>query len=148
MIVLAGLVVGCSGSTAGGVKMIRLLLFVKQALREMQKLLHPSAELPIKLNGKVVPNDIVYAVGGFFSVYVGLVIVLTFIMMATGLEPLVAFSAVAAGLGNLGPGLGEIASNVSTVSPTGKWVMIFAMLLGRLEIFTLLIVFTPSFWKR
>ncbi|MGH8516226.1 MAG: potassium transporter TrkG [Panacagrimonas sp.] len=148
MIVLAGLVVGCSGSTAGGVKMIRLLLFVKQALREMQKLLHPSAELPIKLNGKVVPNDIVYAVGGFFSVYVGLVIVLTFVMMATGLEPLVAFSAVAAALGNLGPGLGEVASNVSTVSTTGKWVMIFAMLLGRLEVFTLLIVLTPSFWKR
>ena len=89
-----------------------------------------------------------YAVGGFFSVYVGLVIVLTFVMMATGLEPLVAFSAVAAALGNLGPGLGEVASNVSTVSTTGKWVMIFAMLLGRLEIFTLLIVFTPSFWKR
>jgi trk system potassium uptake protein len=148
MIVLSGLVVGCSGSTAGGVKMIRLLLFVKQALREMQKLMHPNAELPIKLNGKVVPNDIVYAVGGFFSVYVGLVIVLTFVMMATGLEALVAFSAVAAALGNLGPGLGEVASNVSTVSPVGKWVMIFAMLLGRLEIFTLLIVFTPSFWKR
>jgi trk system potassium uptake protein len=148
MIVLTGLVVGCSGSTAGGVKMIRLLLFVKQALREMQKLLHPSAELPIKLNGRVVPNDIVYAVGGFFSVYVGLVIVLTFVMMTTGLEPLIAFSAVAAALGNLGPGLGEVASNVSAVSTAGKWVMIFAMLLGRLEIFTLLIVFTPSFWKR
>jgi trk system potassium uptake protein len=148
MIVLAGLVVGCSGSTAGGVKMIRLLLFVKQALREMQKLIHPSAELPIKLNGKVVPNEIVYAVGGFFSVYVGLVIVLTFVMMATGLEPLVAFSAVAAALGNLGPGLGEVASNVSSVSTAGKWVMIFAMLLGRLEIFTLLIIFTPAFWKR
>lgn len=149
IIVMAGLVVGCSGSTAGGVKMIRLLLFVKQAGREMQKLIHPSAELPIKLNGKVVPNEIVFAVGGFFSVYVGLVIILTFVMMvASSMEPVVAFSAVAAALGNLGPGLGEVASNVSTVSVAGKWVMIFAMLLGRLEIFTLLIIFTPSFWQR
>ncbi len=146
--VLASFMFGCSGSTAGGVKMIRLILFVKQALRELQRLVHPSAQLLIKFDGKTVSNDIVYAVGGFFSVYVGLTIVLTFAMVGTGLDTVTAFSAVASSINNAGPGLGEVYANMASVSTTGKWILIFAMLLGRLEIFTLLVVFTPSFWRR
>jgi trk system potassium uptake protein TrkH len=91
---------------------------------------------------------VVYAVGGFFSVYIGMTIVLTFAMMATGLDPVTAFSAVAACINNSGPGLGDLAASMAAVSDTGKWILTFTMLLGRLEIFTLLIVFTPSFWKR
>jgi trk system potassium uptake protein TrkH len=140
--------VGCSGSTSGGVKMVRLMLFVKQALREVQRLIHPSAQLPIKLGGRVVDDSVVYAVGGFFSVYIGFTILLSFAMMATGLEPVVAFSAVAATINNMGPGLGSISGSVAEVSDIGKWIMMFSMLLGRLEIFTLLIVFTPAFWRR
>lgn len=148
LIVLSGFMVASSGSTGGGVKVIRLMVFVRQAAREMKRLVHPSAELTIKIDGKPVPNDVVYAVSGFFSVYIGMTIVLTFVMMATGLDPVTAFSAVAAAINNMGPGLGAISTSVASVSDVGKWVMIFAMLLGRLEIFTLLIVFTPGFWRR
>ncbi|HEX4873166.1 MAG TPA: TrkH family potassium uptake protein [Nevskiaceae bacterium] len=148
LLLLSAFMFSCSGSTGGGVKMIRLVLFVRQALRELQKLIHPSAEVAIKYDGKVVPNEIVYAVGGFFSVYIGMTILLTFVMVATGLDVVTAFSAVAATINNMGPGLGSVNANVAVVSDVGKWVMIFAMLLGRLEIFTLLVIFTPSFWRR
>lgn len=148
MLMLCGFMVGCSGSTSGGVKMVRLMLFVKQALREVQRLIHPNAQLPIKLDGRVVDDSVVYAIGGFFSVYIGFTILLSFAMMATGLEPVEAFSAVAATINNMGPGLGSLSGSVAEVSDPGKWIMMFSMLLGRLEIFTLLIVFTPAFWRR
>jgi trk system potassium uptake protein TrkH len=148
LLVLATFMVSCAGGTGGGVKMVRLVLFMKQAQRELQRLVHPSAELTIKLDSKVVANDIVYAVGGFFSVYIGFTIVLTGLMIASGLDPVTAFSAVAACLNNAGPGIGSVNASVATVSIFGKWVLIFAMLLGRLEVFTLLVLFTPAFWRR
>jgi trk system potassium uptake protein len=148
MLMLCAFMVGCAGSTSGGVKVVRLMLFVKQAMRELYHLVHPSAEAPIKLQGRVVPDPVVYAVGGFFSVYIGFTILLTFVMMTTGLDAVTAFSAVSASLNNLGPGLGALSTSMDSVSTAGKWVMIFAMLLGRLEIFTLLIIFTPTFWRR
>jgi trk system potassium uptake protein TrkH len=148
MLVLATFMIACAGGTGGGVKMVRLVLFVKQALREMRHLVHPSAEMPIKLDKKIVPDAVVYAVGGFFSIYIGLTVVLTFIMMATGLDAVTAFSAVAACINNAGPGLGAVNANVAHVSDFGKWTLIFAMLVGRLEIFSLLVVFTPGFWRR
>lgn len=148
VLMLCGFMVGCAGSTSGGVKVVRLMLFVKQAFREMHGLIHPSAELPIKLQGKVVPDAIVHAVGAFFSVYIGATIILTLVMMATGLEAVTAFSAVAACINNMGPGLGHLNTSMAEVSDAGKWVLIFTMLLGRLEIFSLLIIFTPTFWRR
>jgi trk system potassium uptake protein len=148
MLVLCGFMIGCAGSTAGGVKVVRLLLFVKQALREMYHLVHPSAEAPIKLHGKVVEDAVVYAIGGFFSVYIGATIVLTFVMMTTGLDATTAFSAVAACINNMGPGLNQLNASMASVTDFGKGVLIFTMLLGRLEIFTLLIIFTPGFWRR
>lgn len=148
MLIMTTYMVGCAGSTSGGVKVVRLMLFVKQAGREMQRLIHPSAELPIKLQGKVVPDPIVYAIGGFFSVYIGATLVLISAMIATGLDPVTAFSAVSACINNAGPGLGDLSSTMASVTPTGKCILIFTMLLGRLEIFSLLIVFTPAFWRR
>ena len=148
LLVLATFMVSCAGGTGGGVKAVRLVLFVKQAGREMKRLVHPNAEVAIKLDGKVVGNDVVYAIGGFFSVYIGMTIVLTFALMATGLDAVTAFSAVAACINNAGPGLGAVHSNMAAVSDIGKHVLIFSMLLGRLEIFTLLIIFTPAFWRR
>ena len=148
MLILCGFMIGCAGSTSGGVKVVRLLLFVKQAIREMYHLIHPNAAAPIKLQGKVVPDSVVYAIGGFFSVYIGATIVLTFIMMTTGLDPVYAFSAVAACINNMGPGLGALNGSMASINDFGKCVLIFTMLLGRLEIFTLLIVFTPGFWRR
>jgi trk system potassium uptake protein TrkH len=148
LLIMGGFMIGCAGSTAGGVKVVRLLLFIKQAQRELRRLIHPSAELPIKLEGRVVPDEIVYAVGGFFSVYIGMTIILTFVMMTTGLDAETAFSAVAACINNMGPGLNQLSASMASVTDFGKGVLIFTMLLGRLEIFTLLIIFTPGFWRR
>lgn len=148
LLMMCGFMVGCAGSTAGGVKVVRLLLFIKQAQRELRRLIHPSAELPIKLENRVVPDEIVYAVGGFFSVYIGFTILLTFVMMTTGLDAETAFSAVAACINNMGPGLNQLNASMASVTEFGKGVLIFTMLLGRLEIFTLLIIFTPGFWRR
>lgn len=148
LIVLAGFMTACAGGTGGGVKAVRIVLFVKQAVREMRRLIHPSAELHVKLNGRVVPDAVVMAIGGFFSVYIGMTMVLTFVMMTTGLDAVTAFSAVAACINNEGPGLGSVNVHMADVTDFGKWTLIFAMLLGRLEVFTLLIVFTPGFWRR
>jgi len=148
LLVLCTFMMCCAGGTGGGVKVVRLILFMRQAFRELKLLIHPNAEVAIKLDTKIVPNDVVYAVGGFFSVYIGMTLVLTGAMQLAGLDALTAFSAVAACINNAGPGLGEVYANVSTVTPFGKWVLIFAMLAGRLEIFTLLVLFTPAFWRR
>ena len=148
LLVLSTFMVCCAGGTGGGVKVVRLILFVKQAMRELLRLVHPNAEIAIKLDGKVVSNDIVYAIGGFFSVYIGFTVLLTFALMATGLDSVTALSAVAACINNAGPGLGLVHSSMASVSDPGKWVLIFAMLLGRLEVFTLLVIFTPAFWRR
>ena len=139
---------GCAGSTAGGMKVIRMLLLIKQGMREIFRLIHPAAEFPVKLGQRAVSNHVVEAVWGFFSIYVALFAVMLLLLMALGLDQVTAFSAVAACLNNLGPGLGAVAENFSTVPDTGKWVLVFAMLLGRLEIFTLLVLFTPTFWRR
>lgn len=147
-IVLLTFLGSCAGGTGGGVKVIRFILFLKQAGREVRRLIHPSAEVPIKLEHKIVPDTVIYAVGGFFSIYIGAAIVFSFAMMATGLDAVTASSIVAAALNNVGPGLNEVAANVSSVSLAGKWILIIAMLAGRLEVFTLLVLFTPAFWRR
>ncbi len=138
----------CAGGTGGGVKVIRLLLFVKQSGREIMRLIHPNAEVPIKLEDKIVPDTVIYSIGGFFSIYIGFSILLTCLMMITGLDAETAFSAVAAAINNAGPGLNSVVANVAGVTPFGKWVLIFAMLIGRLEVFTLLVIFTRAFWRR
>lgn len=148
LLILATFMVSCSGGTGGGVKVVRLVLFLKQAMREMKRLVHPSAEVTIKLDGKTVPNDVVYAVGGFFSVYIGFTVLLSMLMMMTGLDAITAFSVVASSINNTGIALYDLHSNVASVSEMGKWVLMFSMLLGRLEIFTLLIVLSPTFWRR
>ena len=139
-----------SGSTGGGIKMIRALLLVRQGLREMVKLVHPHAQVPVKLGGAVVPNEIVYAVLAFMSIYGACVITMTFLLVATGLDAISAFSAVIACINNTGPGLNQVgpATTYAALSDFQTWVCTIAMLLGRLELFTLLIIFTPAFWRR
>lgn len=148
LLVLITFIGSCAGGTGGGVKVIRLVLFIKQAGRETRHLIHPNAEVPIKLENKLVPDTVVYAIGGFFSIYIGATILLTCIMICTGLDALTALSAVAGAINNTGPGLNSVAANVASISTVGKWVLIFAMLIGRLEVFTLLVIFTPAFWRR
>jgi trk system potassium uptake protein TrkH len=147
LLLVLSFVGGCAGSTAGGVKVIRVILLYKQARREIVRLIHPSAMLAIKLGGKPVPDSVIHAVWAFFSLYVLCFTVLGLAMSATGLDWITAFSAVAACMNNLGPGLGEVAMNYANVGMVGKWILSFAMLLGRLELFTLLVLFTATFWR-
>lgn len=147
LLIFASFVGGCAGSTAGGIKVIRWLLIAKQGAREIVRLVHPSAEIPVKLGSSAVPFRVVDAVWGFFSVYIVVFGIMLLAMMTTGLDQVTAFSAVAATLNNLGPGLGEVAAGFMTLSDTAKWISITGMLLGRLEIFTLLVLITPTFWR-
>ena len=139
-----------SGSTGGGIKMIRTLILFKQARREFVKLLHPSVINPMKVGGHVVPNNIVFAVLGFIFLYFMSISTLVFALMASGLDFISSFSAIIACINNVGPGLGVVgpAANFSVLSNFQTWVCTLAMLAGRLEIFTLLIIFTPQFWLR
>ncbi|MFZ2523868.1 MAG: potassium transporter TrkG [Candidatus Ferrigenium altingense] len=143
-------VVASSGSTGGGIKMVRTMILFKQAGREFVKLLHPAAVNPMKIGGQVVPNNIVFAVLGFIFLYFMTIVTLTFVLLISGLDFISAFSAIIACINNAGPGLGVVgpASNFGVLTDFQTWVCTFAMLVGRLEIFTVLILFTPHFWRR
>jgi trk system potassium uptake protein TrkH len=147
LLIFASFIGGCAGSTAGGIKVVRWLLIAKQGAREIKRLVHPNAEIPVKLGNKAVTFRVVDAVWGFFSVYIVVFGAMLLAMMASGLDQVSAFSAVAATLNNLGPGLGEVTSGFMTVSDAAKWIAVGGMLLGRLEIFTLLVLVTPTFWR-
>jgi len=147
LLIFSSFIGGSAGSTAGGMKVIRWLLIYKQGVREIARLVHPNAEIPVKLGNAAVPFRVVDAVWGFFSVYVVVFVLMLIAMMATGLNQVTAFSAVAATLNNLGPGLGDVASGFMSLTDVAKWIAVSGMLLGRLEIFTLLVLFTPTFWR-
>lgn len=137
----------CAGSTAGGMKVVRFQLLLKQGVREVERIIHPQAEIPVKLGKRVVPDRVIEAVWGFFATYTMVYVILMLLFLATGMDQVTAFSAVAATLNNLGPGLGEVSSTFATTTDFAKWVGVAAMLLGRLEIFTLLVLLTPEFWR-
>lgn len=139
---------GCAGSTGGGMKVIRFLLLIKQGAREITRLVHPNATIPVKIGRKALSDRVVDSVWGFFATYVAAFSVMLLILMATGLDQVTAFSAVAACMNNLGPGLGEVGYHYANLNDVAKWVLCFAMLLGRLEIFTLLVLLSPAFWRR
>lgn len=139
-----------AGSTGGGIKMMRAILLYKQVYRELVKLLHPNAQVLTKLGGQPVPNKIIYAVLAYFFIYVVSIVTLTLVLIVSGLDTVTAFSAVIATLNNTGPGLNQVgpATTYAVLTDFQTWVCTFAMLLGRLELFTLLIVFTPVFWRK
>ncbi|MDH5424350.1 MAG: TrkH family potassium uptake protein [Gammaproteobacteria bacterium] len=139
---------GCSGSTGGGMKVIRVLLLFKQGARELVKLVHPNAQVVVKIGKQPMSDRVIDAVWGFFAAYVALFVLMMLLLMMAGNDQVTAFSAVAATMNNLGPGLGEVGANYSSINDFSKWVLCFAMLLGRLEVFTLLVLFTPVFWRR
>ena len=148
-LLLVGAFMGaCSQSVGGGIKAWRVLIMINQAYKEILKTIHPNAVLTSKIGSKVIDGKIAEKVWGFFSIYVFIFMFLLMAMLGTGLSFESAFSAVGACLNNLGPGLGDVASNYTNVSGIGKIILCFAMILGRLEIFTLLVLFTPAFWRR
>jgi len=137
----------CAGSTGGGMKVIRFLLLLKQGMREVKRVIHPNAIIPIKVGGNALPDRVIESVWGFFSAYVAIFVIILLILMLTGLDQISAFSATAACLNNLGPGLYAVGLNYAGLEDPAKWVLCFAMLLGRLEIFTLLVLLSPAFWR-
>ena len=140
---------GSAGSTAGGIKVVRAVLLLKQGMCELKRLIHPSAIVPLKLAGKSVPERTVAAVSAFFTAYLVIFAVIGLTVAALGVDLVTAFSAAAAALNNTGPGLGAVgpAVNFEQLPYAAKWVLSLAMLLGRLELFTLLVLFTPAFWR-
>ncbi|MFT4464297.1 MAG: Trk system potassium transporter TrkH [Sodalis sp. (in: enterobacteria)] len=138
---------GCAGSTGGGLKVIRILLLYLQGSRELKRLVHPNAVYTIKLGNRALPERILEAVWGFFSAYALVFILSMLAVVATGVDNFSAFAAVAATLNNLGPGLGVVADNFTSMNAVAKWILILTMLFGRLEVFTLLVLFTPTFWR-
>ena len=142
-------VTASSGSTGGGLKMIRAVLMFRQGVRELERQLHPAARLPVKIGGHAVPNQIIFAIQAFVMMYVATVVGMTLVLLASGLDFLTAFSAVIACINNAGPGLGEVgpASNYAGLSDFQTWALALTMLLGRLELFTVFVLFTRAFWR-
>jgi len=147
LLLFSSFVGGCAGSTGGGIKVIRLLLLVKQGQREIVRLVHPNAQVPVRVGDKIIPQRIVEAVWGFFALYVASFILMYLLLASTGIELMTAFSAVAASINNLGPGLSGVGAHYADLHDPAKWILCFAMLLGRLEIFTLLVLLSPAFWR-
>jgi trk system potassium uptake protein TrkH len=141
---------GCAGSTGGSIKCLRIVLIIKHSYLEFYRLIHPHAVVVVKLGKQTVPADIMASIRSFFFLYISMAIVATLCLAFMGLDLVSSFSAVAATLGNVGPGLGLVnpSSNFSEVPQTGKWLLSFCMLLGRLEIFTVLVLLIPDFWKK
>lgn len=148
LILGSGFIGGCVGSTTGGMRVIRVILLYKQGIREIMRLIHPNAIIAVKIGQKRIPDQVTQAVWGFTFLYMSSYVLLTVFFMETGVDIVTALAGVAATLNMTGPALGAVAMTYSTVSDAGLWILSFAMLLGRLEIFTLLVLLTPAFWKR
>jgi trk system potassium uptake protein TrkH len=148
-LLLIGAFVGaCSGSVGGGVKSWRVLIIINYAYITLKKMIHPNAVISLKIGTKSVDDSVASSVWGFFSIYVISFVILLLSLLVTGLDFESAFSAIGACLNNLGPGLGEVAQTYASVTTAGKAILSFAMILGRLEIFTLLVLFMPIFWQK
>ena len=148
-LLLIGAFIGaCSGSVGGGVKSWRVMIMLNHAYSNIVKMIHPNSVVTLKVGTKSVDNNVATSVWGFFSIYVISFVILLMAVLISGLDLETAFSAVGACLNNLGPGLGLVSENYSEVNSFAKGVLAFSMLLGRLEIFTLLIILTPLFWSK
>jgi trk system potassium uptake protein TrkH len=150
LLLFLGCFVSCAGSTGGGLKLIRMILLIKQARRELVRIVHPRVVNPVTLGGKVVPMSVMTATFGFMLIYGAVIVGLTMVMLLTGLDMVTAFSAVIATVNNIGPGLGQVgpASNFGVLTEFQLWVLSFAMLMGRLELLSVLVLFTAQFWRR
>ncbi len=141
---------GCSGSTGGGMKVLRILTLFKTAFNEMKHLIHPRGIFSLRISRKVIKKDLAYAIAGFFFLYIAMLLAITFIVALAGEDILTSITTALATVGNIGPGFGKIgpAENYAFYPDFVKWVLSFAMLAGRLELYTILVLFTPSFWRK
>ncbi len=148
LLILFSFVGGCAGSTAGGMKVIRVILLLKQGYRELIRLIHPNSKIKVKVGNSAINERTLETIWGFFAIYVFVFFTVMLLLMLSGLDFLTSFSAVAATINNLGPGQGEVINNYSNLTDVNKWILSFSMIVGRLEIFTLLVIFTPDFWRK
>ncbi len=147
VVMVVAVVGGCSGSTVGGLKVARVLMVMRQGMREVRQLVHPKGQFLVKMGGRRVSESVVLSVSGFITLWMACFMLLLMGFIATGLDMLSAFGAVVATLTNLGPGLGEVTSTFGTVSDAAVWLGSLSMLLGRLEVFSVLVLLTPTFWR-
>ncbi|MDQ3188998.1 MAG: TrkH family potassium uptake protein [Pseudomonadota bacterium] len=140
----------CAGSTGGGIKMIRGLILLKQARRELTRILHPRSINPVIVDGNVIENNVIFAVLAFMLIYGAAIVWLTFLLLLSGLDVITAFTAIVACINNMGPGLNQVgpAFNYGGLNEFETWVCTFAMLIGRLELFSVLVLLTPAFWRK
>jgi trk system potassium uptake protein TrkH len=150
LMILLGCFATCAGSTGGGIKMVRMLLLLKQSRRELVRIVHPAAVTPVVLGGAAVGDRVMHSVIAYMMMYGASLVSLTMLLLFSGLDVVTAFTAVIACINNIGPGLGEVgpAVNYGSLSDFQTWVCTFAMLLGRLELLSVLVLFTPSFWRK
>lgn len=147
LLLFASFIGGCAGSTGGGLKVIRILVLSLQGKRELKRLIHPNLVYPIKLGKRVLDERVIQSIWAFFSAYLLVFVVCLLGVISCGVETFDAFNAVIACLNNLGPGLGSVSSNFVSIPDSAKWILTLTMVCGRLEIFSLLVLFTPAFWK-
>ena len=150
LLMFLGSFVSCAGSTGGGIKMVRMILLIKQARRELVRIVHPRVVNPVTLGGAVLPMSVMTATFGFMLIYGATIMGLTMVLLFTGLDQVTAFSSVVATVNNIGPGLGLVgpSSNFGVLTDFQLWVLTYAMLLGRLELLSVLVLFTGAFWRR
>ena len=151
LILLVSMFLGAmAGSTGGGIKIVRIVLMVKQGYQQVFRIIHPHAVTTVKLGSQPVSTDILASIWGFFFLYMGLFVVASLIMAALGLDFISALSSVAASMGNIGPGFGLVGPirNYLEIPEAGKWVLISCMLLGRLEIYTVIVLLVPEYWRK
>ena len=139
-----------AGSTGGGMKCLRIMLLLKHSYKQLFSLIHPRAVTQVKLAGRPISDEVLHSIWGYFMLYLGLFILGSFLLAAMGVDVVTSFAAVAATIGNIGPGLGMVGptDNYAHIPVLGKWLLILCMLLGRLEIYTVLILFVPEFWRK
>jgi trk system potassium uptake protein TrkH len=150
LLLLLMFVGGCAGSTVGGIKSMRIMVLVKHVKAELQRLLHPRAIFTVRIGGKVLEREVISSVTAFFVMYIGLFALAALAMAALGLDVQTAIASAAAAIGNIGPALGSVgpSSNYAHIPAAGKWILSFCMLLGRLEIYTVMMLFLPGTWRR
>lgn len=141
---------GCAGSTSGGMKHLRIMLLIKQSYQELFRMIHPRSVSRVKLGKTVVQPEVLNGILGFSVLWLGLFVVCAFIVAATGVDVVSSFAASLACIGNIGPGIGSVGptENYSHIPELGKWTLIFCMLLGRLEIYTVVVLCVPEFWRK
>ena len=147
-LIMMSFIGACVGSTGGGIKVIRILVMFRLGMKEIHKFIRPNAQVSVKLNGASINEKALVSVLGFFSLYAITFFLILMLLMFAGLDQVTAYSATAATMNNLGPGLGEVAQNYGSLGETAKWILSFSMLVGRLEVLTIIAIFHKAFWRQ